>query len=97
MFESLNILQKSLSGSTIQGMDVKDNIIHTNYLDIWNNESNEGTGVDFHSHIPEEYEIPRTSAVIVTGSPSSPRFFLLWFSVVHLYHTLSNRRSDRAL
>ena len=38
-------------------MDVKDNIIHTNYLDIWNNESNEGTGVDFHSHIHEEHEI----------------------------------------
>ena len=38
-------------------MDIKNNIIHTDYLDVWNNESNEGTGVDFHSHIHEEYEI----------------------------------------
>jgi len=38
-------------------MDIKDNIIHTGQLDIWNNESNEGTGVDFHSHIHEEHEV----------------------------------------
>ena len=38
-------------------MDVKDNIIHTDSIDVWNNESDEGTGVDFHSHIHEEHEI----------------------------------------
>jgi len=38
-------------------MNVKDNIIHTDFLDVWNNESDEGIGVDFHSHIHEAYEI----------------------------------------
>jgi len=38
-------------------MNVKNNIIHSDFLDVWNNESNEGTGVDFHSHIHEEHEI----------------------------------------
>jgi AraC-like DNA-binding protein len=38
-------------------VDNKVNIIHGDYLDIWNNESNEGPGVDFRSHIHPEYEI----------------------------------------
>jgi AraC-like DNA-binding protein len=38
-------------------MDTKNNIIHANNLDIWNNESNRGPGVDFRSHVHAEYEI----------------------------------------
>jgi AraC-like DNA-binding protein len=38
-------------------MDRKNNIIHSDNLDIWNNESNIGPGVDFRSHVHAEYEI----------------------------------------
>ncbi|MDR2631030.1 MAG: helix-turn-helix domain-containing protein [Spirochaetaceae bacterium] len=38
-------------------MDNKNNIIHIDNLDIWNNESNIGPGVDFRSHVHAEYEI----------------------------------------
>jgi AraC-like DNA-binding protein len=38
-------------------MDNKNNIIHIDNLDIWNNESTLGPGVDFRSHIHAEYEI----------------------------------------
>jgi AraC-like DNA-binding protein len=37
--------------------DNKNNIIHIDNLDIWNNESNIGPGVDFRSHVHAEYEI----------------------------------------
>ena len=38
-------------------MESKNNIIHTDSLDIWNNESTLGPGVDFRSHLHAEYEI----------------------------------------
>jgi AraC-like DNA-binding protein len=38
-------------------MDNKMNIIHTDNLDIWNNKSDRGSGVDFRSHVHAEYEI----------------------------------------
>jgi AraC-like DNA-binding protein len=37
--------------------DSKNNIIHIDNLDIWNNESNIGPGVDFRSHVHAGYEI----------------------------------------
>jgi AraC-like DNA-binding protein len=38
-------------------MDNKDNIIHIDNLDIWDNESDRGSGVDFRSHVHAEYAI----------------------------------------
>jgi AraC-like DNA-binding protein len=38
-------------------MDNKNNIIHSDNLDIWNNKSDIGPGVDFRSHVHGEYEI----------------------------------------
>jgi AraC-like DNA-binding protein len=38
-------------------MEKKDNIIHIDNLDIWDNQSDIGPGVDFRSHVHEEYEI----------------------------------------
>jgi AraC-like DNA-binding protein len=38
-------------------MESKNNIIHLDGLDVWNNESDEGPGVDFRSHVHGEYEI----------------------------------------
>ncbi|MDR2661546.1 MAG: AraC family transcriptional regulator [Treponema sp.] len=38
-------------------MEKKDNLIHIDNLDIWDNESDIGPGVDFRSHVHAEYEI----------------------------------------
>jgi AraC-like DNA-binding protein len=38
-------------------MEKKDNIIHVDNLDIWNNKSDIGPGVDFRTHVHAEYEI----------------------------------------
>ncbi|MFP3091077.1 AraC family transcriptional regulator [Treponema sp. TIM-1] len=38
-------------------MDTKNHIIHSDHLDVWNNESDMGPGVDFQSHIHADYEI----------------------------------------
>jgi AraC-like DNA-binding protein len=38
-------------------MDNKNNVIHSDNLDVWNNRSDIGSGVDFCSHVHADYEI----------------------------------------
>jgi AraC-like DNA-binding protein len=38
-------------------VEKKDNIIHIDNIDVWNNKSDIGPGVDFRSHVHAEYEI----------------------------------------